>query len=302
MSLADDITELLQWLLDFSKAQKCDLYVVGGYVRDLLLARVIDADVDLLLQGDAIRLGEVVAKEIDGTIKIFPHFGTAKVCNPKRFPKIREVDFASARAEIYEAPGKLPTVRPATVLDDLKRRDFTINAMAVTVSDFLNTSPWQEALLDPHGGEKDLLSKTIRIIHPKSFVDDPTRMFRAIRYEARIGGKLEVDTMKAFTEAVQSGALGTISRFRIFTELKKMCTEPDAALCLSLAHERGLLEKSLPISGKQVEACISVSALQSKGDKAYQAFLARIFANLNDKQRAELAKDLNIAQNKIPSL
>ena len=146
------------------------VYLVGGAVRDLLLGRE-SFDVDLAVEGDAIEF----ARGLGGEVTAHGRFGTAVV----RFPDGRQLDVVTCRRETYAAPAALPDVEAGTIEDDLARRDFTVNAMAASLgSDF-------GRLVDPHGGRADLENETIRVLHQQSFVDDPTRIFRAVRYESR---------------------------------------------------------------------------------------------------------------------
>ncbi len=155
-------------------------YVVGGFVRDLLLGGPIN-DFDVVVEGDAIKLGESLVGKYGG--KLTPHskFHTAIWYLPSSFilpPS--SLDLITARSETYSQPGALPTVKPSTIDDDLRRRDFTVNAMAIR----LDGVHFGE-LLDPLDGQDDLEKKSIRVLHPRSFIDDPTRIFRAVRYEQR---------------------------------------------------------------------------------------------------------------------
>ncbi len=157
-------------------------YVVGGFVRDLLLGQPIN-DLDIVVEGDAIALGKSLVEKYGG--KLTPHykFHTAIWYLPSREAFTLDpssLDLITARSETYSRPGALPTVKPSTIDDDLLRRDFTINAMAIR----LDGDHFGE-LLDPLDGRSDLEKKTIRVLHPRSFIDDPTRIFRAIRYEQR---------------------------------------------------------------------------------------------------------------------
>src|SRR5207244_1379788 len=155
------------------------VYLVGGAVRDLL-RRVESVDLDLAVEGDAHLAAGTVAERLGGEVVLHDRFGTATVKAPDL-----TVDLAATRRETYAHPGALPDVEPATLADDLIRRDFTINAMAAGLSgDDLGR------LHDPHGGQADLEAGVIRILHPDSFVDDPTRLLRAVRYEGRLGVRL----------------------------------------------------------------------------------------------------------------
>ncbi len=196
-------------------------YLVGGAVRDLLLGSD-RADIDVVVEGDVAPL----AAALGGELREHERFQTATVREGDAV-----VDLASARAESYAEPGALPDVEPAKLEEDLARRDFTINAMAVP----LNGEP---QLIDPHGGLEDLRAGLLRVLHAGSFTDDPTRALRAARYAARLGLELEPETGRLLREA----DLATVSRDRERAELRRIAAEPDAARALELAGEWGLIE------------------------------------------------------------
>ena len=155
-------------------------YLVGGSVRDALLG-LTPGDMDLSIVGDAPQFAVSFADKGGGVVEAVSQFGTARVGLPAgRF------DLAMSRTETYATPGALPTVKSSGIQEDLSRRDFTINAMAVDLS----PSNWGD-LVDPHGGFSDTARRRIQILHPGSFRDDPTRIFRAIRYEQRLGFNLD---------------------------------------------------------------------------------------------------------------
>lgn len=178
-------------------------YLVGGVVRDLLLG-VDRADIDIVVEGQV----DDAARRLGGAVRVHRRFETASVV-VEGF----EVDFARARTETYAYPGALPDVSPATLDEDLRRRDFTINAMAWSLDD--------HELIDPLGGYDDLAEGVLRILHPHSFEDDPTRALRASRYVARYGLEVEGVTASRLAEA----DLRTISSERIEAELRKMAAE-----------------------------------------------------------------------------
>jgi tRNA nucleotidyltransferase (CCA-adding enzyme) len=201
-------------------------YLVGGAVRDLLLGRG-RADLDLVVIGDPAALAAGLgADPVENE-----RFATAKVRLDGH-----EVDIAAARAETYPHPGALPEVVPAaSIEDDLRRRDFTINAMAVPLRG-------EPDLIDPHGGRADLGAGLLRILHERSFVDDPTRAVRAARYAARFGFQPETETGALLREA----DLGTVSAERRRTELLRLAVEPSAVKALGLLREWGLIDVRAP--------------------------------------------------------
>src|SRR5512141_2946776 len=168
----------LQRLAEIATRSSMSLYLVGGPVRDCLLGRTV-TDLDLTTEGDALILARTAARELGGTWKKFDRFGTTKVVLPGRDDPI---DLATTRTETYARPGALPDVTRGTIETDLIRRDFTINAMAIRLD-----GEQQGTLIDLHGGESDLYSGKLRVLHERSFGDDPTRLFRGVRFEQRFG-------------------------------------------------------------------------------------------------------------------
>lgn len=211
-------------------------YLVGGFVRDLLLGRPVH-DLDLIVEGDAIQLGRALVKALGG--KLTPHasFHTAVWQLPHSDDTF---DLITARAETYDRPGALPTVTPAAIEDDLRRRDFSINALAVRVE-----GDHFGELLDPLGGREDLERGVIRALHPGSFVDDPTRILRAIRYEGRYGFRIEADTL-ALVDARALSVLSTLSGERLRHELDLIFAEDRAAVMLARADDLGVLKAIHP--------------------------------------------------------
>ena len=198
-------------------------YLVGGPVRDLLLRRP-NVDLDLVVEGSGIRLAEAFAAQHRGARLVrYPAFKTATVHLHGR----RLVDFTTARKETYARGGAFPKVIPSDIKDDLFRRDFTINALAVAV----NPDAWGK-LVDPFGGLADLRSKKIRVLHEKSFIDDPTRILRAARFKTRLGFTVERKTLKLLKAAVSAKALDTIKPQRYLKELNKILKEKRSRLAI----------------------------------------------------------------------
>jgi tRNA nucleotidyltransferase (CCA-adding enzyme) len=175
------------------------VYLVGGTVRDLLLGRT-SFDFDIAVEGDA----PAFARSLGGEVTEHGRFGTAVVS----FSDGHHIDVVTARRETYSAPAALPDVEAGTIEDDLARRDFTVNAMAASLGDDFGR------LVDPHGGRADLDAGVIRVLHPRSFVDDPTRIFRAVRYENRLGFRMDPETERLAREGVSGTALLSPARMR----------------------------------------------------------------------------------------
>ena len=205
-SLDGSRLELLHLLAYQASALEMPLYLVGGVVRDILLGRAVK-DFDLVVEGESAALAEFALKKYGGRIMIHSRFGTATwVVNESTYKRLNvpaiqfpetdmSFDLISARSETYDYPGALPTVKFSTVEDDLHRRDFTINAMAIRLD-----GRFFGDLFDPLDGQNDLENKLIRVLHDRSFVDDPTRMFRSARYAERYGFEIEPGTLRLIND------------------------------------------------------------------------------------------------------
>ncbi len=190
-------------------------YVVGGVVRDILLKRK-NFDIDIVVEGDAIVFARGLEKEFGVEFVFYKKFGTATAVFPGNF----YIDLVSARKESYPFPGALPTVRRGPLKADLFRRDFTINAMAVSI----NYEDYG-TLVDEWGGFEDLKAQKVRILHDKSFIDDPTRILRAVRFEQRFDFKIERHTLCLLKNAVKNNYLSRVKSPRYFEEFKKILCE-----------------------------------------------------------------------------
>jgi tRNA nucleotidyltransferase (CCA-adding enzyme) len=205
-------------------------YLVGGTVRDLLLERSPAGHLDLAVEGDARSVARALAERLGGEAREYERFGTA-VADVERF----EYDLATTRRESYDEPGALPRVEPATLVEDLERRDFTVNAMAIGLKgDDLGH------LYDPPGGISDLDAGLLRVLHEQSFIDDPTRLMRGVRFEARLDFAFEPDTEVLAREAVKAEALSTVSADRLGRELVKILEEQEAPTGVRRLAELGV--------------------------------------------------------------
>jgi tRNA nucleotidyltransferase (CCA-adding enzyme) len=193
------------------------VYLVGGTVRDILLGEP-SFDVDIAVEGDAIALARALAQALEGRVRAHDKFGTAVVL----YGDGERVDVVTARTEFYDAPAVLPTVEHASIREDLFRRDFTINAMAVSLK-----GEDRGRLVDPFGGRRDLEAGTIRVLHNLSFIDDPTRIFRAVRYENRYGFRMDEHTARLARGCIEMGLVGDLSSTRLRDELIALTEEGD---------------------------------------------------------------------------
>ncbi|MCZ2127194.1 MAG: hypothetical protein LC099_05390 [Anaerolineales bacterium] len=228
---------LLSNIADLAASLKVPCYIVGGFVRDLILKRPVhDADYDIVVEGDALTLGHALVKTYGGHLTEHPKFRTAIWHLPSTFNfQPSTIDLITARKESYETPGALPTVEPSVIADDLRRRDFPVNAMALRLD-----GEHLGELLDPLGGQADLEKKTLRVLHPRSFIDDPTRIFRAVRYAARYGFNIEAQTLDLVNEEALK-ILHSLSGERLRHELDLILDEESAPQALTHLADLGVL-------------------------------------------------------------
>ena len=203
------IQELLTQLGQIGDELDIGVFVVGGFVRDLLLNKE-NLDIDVVVEGDGVAFAETFASRNACRVRCHRKFGTAVLIYADGF----KLDIASARMEYYLKPGALPDVEHASVKMDLSRRDFTINTLAIS----LNRIVFGE-MLDYYGGQRDIEDKAVRVLHNLSFVEDPTRVFRAVRFEQRLGFKIGKQTENLLLSAVRLGLMEKVSGKRIFNEL-----------------------------------------------------------------------------------
>ena len=232
------IADLLRQVQKLAGDSGVSAYLVGGPVRDHLLGVPIK-DLDVSVVGSAPSLARQLADVLGGQLTVHPRFRTATVWVAQDVRTI-SVDLVTARRETYSKPGALPDVEPGSIADDLARRDFTINAMAIPLGGD------DRDLVDPHNGRADLAAGVIRTLHPQSFQDDPTRIFRAVRYEQRFGFRIDDATLSDIEAALAGGAMSTLSGPRIDNELARIVREPSPLPSLRRATELGLLSAIHP--------------------------------------------------------
>lgn len=222
------ILELISLARKSAQRLNYELYLVGGFVRDMILG-VPNFDLDIVVQGkDGIDVAVDLARQSGAKLLTHKRFKTATLITDDKI----KIDIATARSEIYQSPGQLPKVSNEGIREDLKRRDFTINAMAIKIEPF---SPGH--LIDIFGGRQDIRDKKIRILHDVSFIDDPTRMLRAIRFEQRFGFKIESHTLRLLKQARQSKMLNLVNPHRLKDEIILIFKEKDTLDCLKRIKE-----------------------------------------------------------------
>ncbi len=220
--------------------QQIPAYLVGGFVRDMILKKR-NWDLDIVIEGNAISFVKSFKKKKDWELTIFLQFGTTRLTHKNGM----RIDVATARKEYYPFSGALPVVQPGTIREDLFRRDFTINAMAVIINQIHFGQ-----MVDDFSGLKDLRKKQIRILHDQSFMDDPTRILRAIRFEQRFGFTLERKTLDLLRRALKEDVVRNVKPARYFAEFRKIFGEPDPAkifIRLHLFAGLDFLKKNFPL-------------------------------------------------------
>ena len=302
--------EVLQVINTYSKEIKSEVYLVGGLLRDILLDLAAPClDLDLIVLGDAGNLAEQVQTTVGGKVRFFPEFLTAKLVD-ERFGNI---DFTSCRKEVYICPGALPVVTQSDLKSDLARRDFTINALAVKLDDFIFWSKSKSDLInlktkivDQFNGLSDLCNREIKILHSKSFVDDPTRIFRAIKYSAKVKGNLSDETEKLLISALLSKVFDTISANRIVTELKKIFQEDYFFECFELLEKYKVLNGIFSISDwtallLQLKRLSSYNSQISSNDR-FSTGLAVLLLNTKVELRLSTMSKLGYSNKKAQTI
>ncbi len=268
------------------------LYLVGGVVRDLLLGRT-NLDLDLVVEGDAINLASRLAQNYPGKITTHPRFNTAKLQWDKW-----SVDLTTARSETYARPGALPSVKPGSLRNDLYRRDFTINTMAIHLDPHHYGN-----LIDLYDGMPDLEHKLIRILHEKSFVDDATRIWRGLRYEQRLNFHLKESTLTLLKRDIPM--LDTISGDRIRHELELVLKEEFPEKVLRRAEELGVLQwlhPSLKGNGWLTDKFEQVRQLSSPTLPPVGLYLTLLTYHLTEAEAEQLINKLRLPKSLAQTL
>ena len=268
------------------------LYLVGGVVRDLLLGQT-NLDLDLTVEGNAIELAQQLAQISQAKIITHHRFNTAKLQWDKW-----SVDLATARSETYAKPGALPTIKPSTLDNDLFRRDFTINAMAI----HLNPDCYGE-LIDHYRGKDDLRHRLLRVLHEKSFTDDATRIWRGLRYEQRLNFQLEPATLQLLKRDIPM--LDTISGDRMRHELELIFKEKRPEKVLRRADELGVLPKVHPAlkgNGWLAEKFEQARQLKAPDLPSVGLYLALLAYPLSNEEIEHLSSRLRLPKSSAQTL
>jgi len=269
------------------------LFVVGGFVRDLFLG-VKNLDLDLMVEGKGIEFAGDLAETFGGRVKAHEKFGTAIVVLPEGL----KIDIAGAREERYARPGALPDVAESSIREDLFRRDFTVNAMALK----LNPEEFGK-LIDFFGGRRDLEDGVIRVLHNLSFIDDPTRVFRAIRFEQRYHFQMDAQTEQLLVKAIRSGGIGNVTMERVSREILLILGEanPLPAIqrmarlqMLPLIHPKILLSSKMTESMEKIPQVLMEfqTLFQEVGLKPWILYGITLFSELTPENAQEALERL----------
>ena len=234
--LKEDHIDLLDSIAETATHDQVSVYVVGGFVRDLL-CDIKNLDIDLVVEGDGIRFAEKLAAKHNWQTQNYEKFGTSTLTSEG----LSTIDVATARTEYYSHPAALPEVKPSLIKLDLARRDFTINSMAIKLN-----GQGIFCLIDLFGGETDLKDGLIRVLHDRSFMDDPSRIFRAIRFEQRFDFCIESQTKNLVEIAIKKNFIVGLSGDRLMNEIKILLNESDPMKCIERMRELLLLQAIVP--------------------------------------------------------
>jgi tRNA nucleotidyltransferase (CCA-adding enzyme) len=229
----EKVKRILKIVSGVSQVLKYNTYLVGGIVRDAIL-KIPNFDIDIVVEGDGIRFGKELSSKFDCRLECHRKFGTAVLVLSDR----QHIDIASARVEYYKSPAALPSVESGNIKQDLSRRDFTINTMAVS----LNEENFGE-ILDYFGGREDLKNRKIKVLHKMSFIEDPTRIFRAVRFEKRLGFKMDSQTEKLARTTINMNIVSKLNGVRIRDELIYIFNEKNPLEAIKRLYELDALRK-----------------------------------------------------------
>ncbi|MFQ5443002.1 MAG: CBS domain-containing protein, partial [Nitrospinales bacterium] len=241
--LPKEIMSLFNVIAQEADAAGISVFVVGGFVRDLLLS-IQNLDIDIVVEGDGISFARKLAKKLGGRVKSHAKFGTSVIVREDGF----KLDVATARMEFYKHPAALPTVEMSSIKSDLFRRDFTFNALAIKLN-----GKDAFSLMDFFNGQRDLKDKVVRVLHNLSFIEDPSRAFRAVRFEQRFGFRIGRQTEAFIKNAVRKKLIDRLSGHRLLNELVQILKEKNPLNCVDRMKELQLLQFIHPDLGEKTD-------------------------------------------------
>jgi tRNA nucleotidyltransferase (CCA-adding enzyme) len=294
MNLPTNINNLLHTFDEVARKLRIPCYLVGGFCRDLFLGWE-NFDVDLVVEGDGVKFADFVGKMVGGEIKNYEQFMTSTI----QFPDGVRVDISTARAETYPYPASLPIIEKSTIYEDLARRDFTINSIAIQLY------PEIGEVLDQFSGIQDIQNKVIKVLHSRSFHDDPTRALRAARFAARLGFEIDGWTQGLIKCAIEEGVFELLSRERIRDEFILILGEEKRWNVVKQLKEMNLLRYIHPAlypygECRELFRCISnslkerISSTPIYGE--WLVFLIALLQPLSPPVRKELVDSLKLAR------
>ncbi|NVM56970.1 MAG: CBS domain-containing protein [Desulfobacterales bacterium] len=295
--LPEQSIKLLTTIGEVSDSLGYNAYAVGGFVRDIFLYQE-NLDIDVVIEGDGIEFARALASSLGGRARAHEKFRTAVVI----LPNGRKIDVATARLEYYKSPGALPTVEMGSIKLDLYRRDFTINTLVIK----LNPDRFG-ALIDFFGAQKDLKRKAIRVLHNLSFVEDPSRVFRAVRFEQRFGFMIGKLTSGLIENAVKMGFFKELSGRRLFSELRQILEEDSPVLALrrlnqykllKVIHPRIVYDSTLEDLLSSVEKILTWHNLLFLEDscRKWQVYLLAMIKSFSQEVAEEFCKRLELTE------
>lgn len=302
-SLPEPIQNILKLVGEVGDLLKVNVYVVGGFVRDLLLGKPT-FDVDIVVEGDGIEFATKLTQKTCAHYKTHERFKTAKVIFKEGF----KIDIASARKEVYKHPAALPTINTGGIYNDMLRRDFSINAMAIQ----LNSANYGN-LIDFVGGEKDLKEGVIRVLHDKSFIDDPTRIFRAIRFACRHEFKLSKKTKELITKSATPNVFLHLSKQRLRDELILILNDDNPKEAILQLHQLDLLKYihlSLQFGERQATLFKKIShtlfylelIIGHKPIQKWLIYLLALIDNLSKEEASEFMQHLKFTKRQLQTV
>ena len=285
-----DIT-VLDKIIAITSEKKIKCYLVGGAVRDIILGK-IPKDLDFVVDKKAENISSEIALELNGDVLSNSEFGTSKLSVKKSI-----YDIANARSETYAHPGALPKVTRNSIDKDLWRRDFSINSVAIQLT---QDEDWQ--ILDPTDGLTDISHGTIRVLHNKSFVDDPTRIFRAVKYSIRFGFSIDEKTEKLIGNCIKSNYINKISGNRILSEVSQILEEDHFKASIQLLSSLGILSSIHPKLNIGDALLDKLNQLNNDTKKDKSTLLTLLFSDINPEDIEEICQRLDVNPKKVQIL
>ena len=289
--LGKNLLCILETISQVANRSGVTVFAVGGFIRDLLL-NIPNKDIDIVVEGDGILFANRLAEKFDARVQSHERFGTSVVI----FPDGNRIDVATARLEYYEHPAALPRVEQSSINSDLYRRDFTINSIAVKLN-----GENAFCLIDFFNGERDLKNKEIRVLHNLSFIEDPCRMFRSIRFEQRFGFQIGKETEDLMKVAIKKKMVGLLSGTRLLNEIILIMKEKNPLSCILRMKELRFLQsmsRQLVLNSAGLQAMekieralswVETISLPRKPKKWYVYFLA-LFYSLEEESFEQIAE------------